>query len=84
MNMTNEEKSNEIAQQSDFTTNARDIDIAFKAAMKMAEWKDKQAKEIFCKVSCNYPQEKTHLCVKYGGCNKYRMFVNKLKGDNDD
>lgn len=40
--MTNQDKANEIAQRSDFTTNARDIDIAFKAAMKMAQWKDEQ------------------------------------------
>lgn len=43
--MTNEEKANEIAQLADYTHNFRDVDIAFKSAMNMAEWKDKKAKE---------------------------------------
>lgn len=39
--LTNEEKSSQIATQN-YCTNKRNMDISFRSAMKMAEWKDQQ------------------------------------------
>lgn len=72
--MNNEEKAREIAIQN-YCTNKRNMDISFKSAIEMAEWKDLQLPKwhkvsdgdlpikggnYWCKLKGNYQQGSSH------------------------
>lgn len=51
--MSNEEKANEMAQLADYIHNKYEVDVAFRSAMEMAEWKDEQFETAINEIKAN-------------------------------